>query len=218
MTLRAVIALSLAGGLVAGFAPVRQAAAQVEDALRAYRSQLGSADEDLRHSALLWLGQHGDERAVQDILSVLQHSDELSRRLAERALWSIWSRSGDDEVDQMLAMGSGMLATGRLSTSIDVFNEIIRRRPDFAEGYNKRATAWYYMGEYERSMEDIVRTLQRNPNHFGALSGAGLCLTALERPEQALHYIKRALSINPNMASMRDLAHDLEASLSKRMM
>ncbi len=195
----------------------RDQALFADDSEQSYIVQLRSAEPAQRHTALAWLRVHGDSGAVVEILQVLRSSDSESRQLAEAALWSIWSRSGDAEVDDMLGFGAGLMAQGRLENAIDLFTEVIKRRPDFAEGYNKRATALYYAGEYERSLDDIRETLRRNPNHFGALSGAGLCMVALDRPEDALNYIERALAINPNMEFMRDLARKLEASLGRRM-
>lgn len=194
------------------------AAALSQEAQQFHRELLQEDDPDARHSALEWLSKHGDERAVTDILDVLQNSDAESRKLAEMALWAIWGRSGDRYIDDMLATGSQMLASARLVESIRLFDEIIRLRPDFAEGYNKRATALYYMGEFERSMVDIEATLRRNPYHFGALSGAGLVMIAMQRPFQALTYIERALAINPNMASMKVLARKLGSQVDRRVL
>jgi tetratricopeptide (TPR) repeat protein len=76
---------------------------------------------------------------------------------------------------------------------------VIRRKPDFAEGWNKRATAYYLAADYRRSLADCDEVLKRNPNHFGALSGAGQIHFALENYALALVWFRRALEVNPNM-------------------
>jgi tetratricopeptide (TPR) repeat protein len=71
------------------------------------------------------------------------------------------------------------------------------------------------MGDYLHSLADVDATLKANPEHFGALSGAGLCLLRLSRPEEALQYFDRALSVNPNMDSIRFMAEQLRKAKTK---
>jgi tetratricopeptide (TPR) repeat protein len=75
--------------------------------------------------------------------------------------------------------------------------------PDFAEGYNKRATTYYLMQEYEQSIRDCDQTLALNPVHFGALSGTGLNYLGLRDPRKALEYFERAVEVNPNMPQIQ---------------
>lgn len=167
--------------------------------------QLKEGDALERREALSVLADEGDQSAVPDVVAALRDSDLVVRKLAEQTLWSIWGRSGDDEMDDLLQMGARLMVRGGAAQSVTIFTHIIERAPDFAEAWNKRATAYYQIGEYEKSLADIDETLKRNPYHFGALSGAGLCLLELGRYQQALTYFDRALAINPNMQSIVDL-------------
>jgi tetratricopeptide (TPR) repeat protein len=92
---------------------------------------------------------------------------------------------------------------------------VIERRPDFAEGWNKRATVLFLMGEHEASLRDCDEVLKRNPKHFGALSGAGQNEAHLGRLERAIDFFQRALAVNPNLpgpaASIRVLEQHLRA-------
>lgn len=171
--------------------------------------RLRKGDQGERHAALEWLAEGGNAAAIDPLVIVLQTSDTQSRVLAERALWAIWSRSGNPEADGLLAAGSELLSQGEFAESIEWFDQVVLLEPAFAEGYNKRATAWYYLGEYQASLDDIRATLEHNPIHFGALSGAALCLVALERYPEALFFVERALAVNPNMTVMADLARRL---------
>lgn len=189
-----------------------------EGSAKSYLEALRSDNQQARHEALYWLGDQGEMSVVGELVSVLQTSDPISRELAETAIWAVWSRSGDANVDEMLRTGSNLLASGRFVQSIEFFDQIILRQPDFAEGYNKRATAWYYLGEFQRSLDDIRATMDRNPHHFGALSGAGLCMVALKRYQEALFFIDKALKINPNMGSMRTLAEKIRRVAKQKLL
>jgi tetratricopeptide (TPR) repeat protein len=91
---------------------------------------------------------------------------------AASALWQIWSRSGDPLIDELFARGVSQMAAAALSDALSTFDEIVRRRPAFAEGWNKRATVYFLLGRYAESLKDVDEVLQRNRHHFGALSGA----------------------------------------------
>ena len=98
----------------------------------------------------------------------LRDDSETVREFAEQGLWLLWSRSGDAEIDRRMARGTDEMQAGRLADSVATFSEIIRRKPDFAEGWNRRAAAYYLAGEYEKSIADCAEVLKRNPRHFGA--------------------------------------------------
>jgi len=177
--------------------------------------RLREGNQRERHEALQWLAEAGDASAIDALVTVLQTSDTQSRAPAERALWAIWSRSGNAQADALLKTGSELLSRGEFAKSIELFDQVVLLEPTFAEGYNKRATAWYYLGEYESSLDDIRTTLHHNPIHFGALSGAALCLVALERYPEALFFVERALAVNPNMPVMVDLARRLRQAINR---
>jgi tetratricopeptide (TPR) repeat protein len=188
--------------LLAVLAPVALAQDRVyaghDDALRA----ADSADPDKRADAIKWIASHG----TQDDASVLQKhltdDDSDVREVAEAALWQLWSRSGDDGIDALLTRGVEQMRTGELDASIATFSSIIERRPDFAEGWNKRATALFLAGEFRRSLADCGEVIKRNPAHFGALAGYGQIYFQLEQYDRAIAFWKRALQVNPNMTGV----------------
>jgi tetratricopeptide (TPR) repeat protein len=182
------------------------------------REALRWGETDARRESAAWLGRHGAADSVPALVDALRDPDQGVRLLSENAIWRIWMRSGDDGVDHRLRIGSEYLNEHRFQEALEVFDEVVRMAPEFAEGYNKRATALYYLGEYERSMADIRETLGRNPFHFGALSGAGLCMMALREPALALHYFERALAINPNLANVKEVVEKLRRITHERMM
>lgn len=96
------------------------------------------------------------------------------------------------------------------------FSQIIQKRPDFAEAWNKRATLYYLIAEYEKSLADCEKVIRRNPDHFGALSGFGMIYLRLGHPEQALQYFQRALDVNPNLIQVRAAVEELKRLLLQR--
>ena len=187
--------------------PTRQ---EAREALR------GLADVETRRAAALWLGQKGLMDDAPALVQALRDQDPLVRTSAEQALWQVWSRSGDDEVDGLLALGIEQMSAREGDAAVETFSRVIARRPDFAEGWNKRATVHYLMGAYAKSLADCDEVLKRNPHHFGALSGYGMIYLQLDQPARALEYFERALAVNPNLSSVVDTVEMLKRRLIQR--
>jgi tetratricopeptide (TPR) repeat protein len=164
---------------------------------------LKHSDPAERAEAVAWLSVNGRMADQPLLLERLRDDDEDVRGYAEQGLWLLWMRSGDEAIDRALAEGSALMAAGQLPEAIAIFSEIVRRRPAFAEGWNKRATAYFLAGDYRRSLADCEQVLKRNPRHFGALSGYGQIYFRLEQFDKAIEYWRRALQVNPNMSGLR---------------
>ena len=147
--------------------------------------------------------QPGD--LVVDILGAVVQSATTSDRIgyAERYIWIIWHESGREEVDRLLDTGIEEMGSGRLRESITTFGRIIDLAPEFAEGWNKRATAYYLAGELDASMKDVERTLALEPRHFGALSGLGLIRLAKGDELGALRAFEATLEVHPRARAAR---------------
>jgi Flp pilus assembly protein TadD len=172
--------------------------------------RLRSADARVRCEAARVLAARGDMGAAHSLAEALRDPEVQVRREAEAALWAIWMRSGDPETDALLLEGTRRMEAGDHAAAIDDFSRVIARAPDFAEGYNKRATALYLQGSYVRSIADCEETLRRNPGHFGALSGEGLCYVALGWLDRARRCFRRALAVHPDMPTVRQNLAQLE--------
>ena len=146
----------------------------------------------------------------------LRDESGLVRSYAEQGLWLLWSRSGDAGIDALMARGGEEMQAGRFDEAIQVFSQVIKTKPDFAEGWNKRATAYYLAADYSRSLADCDEVLKRNPSHFGALSGAGQIHYALENYELALVWFRRALEVNPNMIGVEVNIHRTQERLQEK--
>jgi tetratricopeptide (TPR) repeat protein len=179
-------------------------------------SALKQESADARHAGVQRLGEIGTMADVQALFATLRDGDENMRGEAERAIQRIWARSGSAEIDAMLARGTREMSEGNLSRALSTFNEIIRLKPEFAEGWNKRATLYFMVGEYSKSMKDCDEVLKRNPTHYGALAGYGQIFYELKNYEGALNYFQRALNINPNLVSIGNVMDRLERMIEQR--
>lgn len=177
---------------------------------------LSQADPAERANAVAWLAANGRMGDQPLLLERLRDPDEDVRGYAERGLWVLWMRSGDPVIDRALVEGTALMQAGQLPEAIAVFSEIIRRRPAFAEGWNKRATAHFLAGDFPRSLADCDQVLKRNPNHFGALSGYGQIYFQLEQYDKALEYWRRAVQVNPNMKGVESNIKGVEELLKEK--
>lgn len=133
----------------------------------------------------------------------LHGADAASAANLREQIWEIWFAANEAEVDQLMEMGELAMGSGQLPMAVAMFDAVIERRPDFAEGWNRRATAFYLLGALDRSEADVAHVLQLEPRHFGALSGLGLINTARERYDAAIAAYERALAVDPNLPGAR---------------
>lgn len=158
--------------------------------------------------------------------SVLAQAEELDRlfdrlqepeaqdwQMVETEILRQWSRSGSPSMDLLLQRGRDAMEAGELDAAIEHFTALTDHAPDFAEGWNARATAYFHKGRYGPSLSDIGRTLSLNPRHFGALSSLALILEETGRPERALEAWKAAQDIHPHSPGINQAVERLERSV-----
>ena len=154
--------------------------------------------------SLFWSGAPAgadqNDTRLDDLFVKLQGSSNFdqSRRL-EISIWQIWTASSDDAVSTLMYEGSAAMTRRDLTRSLRYFDQVVIIAPEFAEGWNKRATVNYLLDRYDASLEDIAKTLELEPRHFGALAGRGLVLMQLDRQEEALQSFEEALKIHPRL-------------------
>jgi tetratricopeptide (TPR) repeat protein len=177
---------------------------------------LENSTAEFRATAADRLGEVGNKDDVVALLNALRDDDETVRNTAEQSIWKIWARSGDPNVDRLYARGIREMNEGSFTRAISTFSEIIKLKPEFAEGWNKRATLYYMTEQYDKSLEDCDEVMKRNPYHFGALSGYGHIHVEFRLLDQAIEYFQRALKINPNMGSIARLIERLERQIKEQ--
>lgn len=157
-----------------------------------------------------------DEAKLDDLLSRLAAADEAESWRIEQEIWIEWSKSGSPAMDLLLQRGRDAMDAGEFDTAIAHLTALTDHAPDFAEGYNARATAYFQAGEFGPSVADIAKTLTLNPRHFGALAGFGMILEQTGQPDRALEVYKAALAIHPHLAGVLDAVERLKTEAHGR--
>jgi tetratricopeptide (TPR) repeat protein len=138
-----------------------------------------------------------------EALAALKGDDAELAATAEALLWRSWCRSGDSETDRVFRLGVDAMQKGELEDAEQRFSRVIEHLPGFAEGWNKRATLRFMRRNFAGSIADCQETLARNPNHFGAASGQGLCHLSRGEFLEAAVCFRRALEIHPHLNAVR---------------
>jgi len=141
--------------------------------------------------------------------------DELFEALPERAgspagrrieseIIRHFNRSGSDTADLLLSWANSAIQSKNYPLALDILDQIVVIRPDFAEAWNKRATVHFLTDDYGASISDIRNTLALEPRHFGALAGLGMIFQTIDRKDDAVRVFERALEINPQLDNVRE--------------
>jgi tetratricopeptide (TPR) repeat protein len=138
-----------------------------------------------------------------EALQALKGTDATVAATAEAVLWRCWCRTSNAAVERLFRAGVEAIAQGMLGDAENLFSRVIDMEPGFAEGWNKRATVRYLVKNYAGSISDCQETLARNPHHFGAASGQGLCHMALGEYREAAICFRTALEIHPHLDAVR---------------
>lgn len=155
---------------------------------------------------------------LEPLFQDLAGADERTAGRIERRIWREWSKSGSAAMDLLLERGRDAMRSGDTKTAIEHFTALIDHAPDFAEGWNDRAMAFYQMGEFGPAVADIMQVLRLNPRHFGAMAGFGKILEETDKPDQALKVYEAALAIHPHLKGVSEAAERLREQAAGQQM
>jgi tetratricopeptide (TPR) repeat protein len=145
-----------------------------------------------------------------------QAKDADSAKRVEQNILDLLRKSGNATADLLLRQAMSALAADQYDAALDILDTLIDQYPEFTEAVNQRATAYYLLGDYERSAADIAEVLAAEPRHFGALAGLGLVRREQGRELEALKAFRDALAVHPQMTGARQAADELAAKLEKQ--
>jgi tetratricopeptide (TPR) repeat protein len=139
---------------------------------------------------------HADR--IAEILDMAQaDTDGRDRQTVHASLWEIWTDAPDEPAQELLDAGMSKRSSYNFAGAVKDFDRLIAYCPDYAEGYNQRAFAYFLAQNYEPALKDLNKAIEITPNHVAALSGKALTLMNLERIDEARDALKAALALNP---------------------
>ena len=154
----------------------------------------------------------GDLDTLFQRLQSTQNEEEAQR--LEVAIRRSWARSGRAGVDALTAHAIEAMHAGQYVQALAALDKVVESAPQFAEGWNLRATVHYLRDEYGPAVSDIGHVLSLEPRHFGALAGLGRIMLEMEDKKSALWAFEQALAINPHLPEVRDEVEQLQVELA----
>jgi tetratricopeptide (TPR) repeat protein len=142
--------------------------------------------------------------------------DDTTAKAIEERIWTVWSGSRSDTTNVLMTRVKTAVEAKDLDLAVKLLDSIVKIKPDYVEGWNRRATIFYMRKDYGRALNDIREVLKREPRHFGALAGFGLILQDIGDDKQALEVYRRALSVYPRMERIPDLVKTLQEKVEGR--
>src|ERR1700728_2507530 len=142
--------------------------------------------------------------------------DEASARHVEARIWALWLQTPSDTAALLMMRAKAAMDAQQMDVALKLLDAVVKLRPDYVEGWNRRATLYYLRNDYARSLEDIEQVLVREPRHFGALAGLGMIMQDLGDEKRALDAFRRALAIDPHLEKVPELVKTLSEKVEGR--
>ncbi len=159
--------------------------------------------------------ERADERLVRLFDALRRAPSADVAETVEGEIWQIWCAATDETGRRLMQEGIAALTGGRIEPAEIAFGRLIAHDPDFAEAWNKRATARFLLDDQQGSITDIEETLAREPRHFGALSGLGQIMMAESEWVGATAALEAALRVNPHLKSVRTAIETLKRRVKR---
>ena len=159
------------------------------------------------------LAQNGGSNSMLDTLfaKLQTATDPMAIQSLEGAIWEQWVMVPDGPQRELMLRGIGEMQQRQLKQSVETFSKLIEIAPDLSEAWNKRATAYWLLGNFPASLNDICETVKREPRHFGAYSGLGMIRAEMGEYPRAVAAFELARKHNPHIVGIDDEIERLKA-------
>lgn len=156
-------------------------------------------------------------RGLDFLLGALKVApDGASAKHVEARIWALWLYTPSDTAALLMMRAKAAMDVQQVSVALKLLDAVVKLRPDYIEGWNRRAALHYLKKDYARSLQDIEQVLVREPRHFGALAGLGMIMRDLGDEKRALDAFRRALAINPHLEEVPELVKTLSEKIEGR--
>jgi tetratricopeptide (TPR) repeat protein len=145
-----------------------------------------------------------------------QAGDEKSVQLLENAIQTLWLRSGSPTADLLMKQAGDAMGEQQYGAALVILDTVVEQHPDFAEGWNRRATLHFLRGDFTSSLSDIDQVLSLEPRHYGALSGQGAIFKQRGDGRKALRALRRARTVNPQLKNLNERIRELEQEFDQK--
>jgi len=142
--------------------------------------------------------------------------DEASAKHVEARIWALWMQTPSDTTALLMTRAKAAMDAQNVDVALKLLDSVVKLRPDYVEGWNRRATLYYLKNDYVHSMEDIQQVLSREPRHFGALAGLGMIMQDIGDDKRALDAFRKALAVNPFLEKVPELVKSLSEKVEGR--
>jgi tetratricopeptide (TPR) repeat protein len=142
--------------------------------------------------------------------------DQASAKHVEGRIWAQWTQTSSDTTMLLMTRAKTAIEKKQPEVALKLLDKVVKLKPDYVEGWNRRATIYYLQNEYAKSLSDIREVLAREPRHFGALAGLGMIMQELGDDKRALDAFRKALEINPHLEKLPDLVKSLTEKVEGR--
>lgn len=142
--------------------------------------------------------------------------NEESARHVEARIWALWTQTNSDTTALLMLRAKTAMEAKENDVALKLLDAVVKLRPDYIEGWNRRATLYYLENDYTHSLRDIEQVLVREPRHFGALAGLGMIMQELGDEKRALDAFRKALAVNPHLEKVPELVKTLTEKVEGR--
>src|SRR3954471_18444265 len=142
--------------------------------------------------------------------------DEASAKHVEARIWATWMQTPSDTAALLMLRAKAAMEAQQMDVALKLLDAVVKLRPDYVEGWNRRATLYYLKNDYSHSLEDIREVLIREPRHFGALAGLGMIMQDIGDEKRALEAFRKALAVNPHLEKVPELVKTLTEKVEGR--
>lgn len=160
------------------------------------------------------LPAHAQESAEAQLLRELKEAAPTQAERVANRLIVEWSKSGSPAMDLLLKRGRDALDLQDFDVAIEHLTALTDHAPEFAEGWQGLALAYFSKEMYGPALGALEHTLALNPNHFGAMRGLGALFERVGKPDLAYKAYQKVLEVHPHDAEVTEAIRRLAPQIT----